>query len=165
MAMKPKSDDREMAPEHLSEQQTPQGRKSCTQESGSILAAGRKSPTVTLRIKGPSIRPSPLPVSSRRMNTVRHSRRAEITDAASLQPCRRGSSEPHQICGASGKRSGNARSRATAAGSPLPAHRSNASLVRQNETPRQLFGQTERRRCTIHCRRSRHSMIRTLLVK
>ena len=56
LAMKPKSDDREMAPEHLSEQQTPQGSKSCTQESGSILAAGRKSPTVTLRIKGPTRR-------------------------------------------------------------------------------------------------------------
>jgi hypothetical protein len=54
---------------------------------------------------------------------------------------------------------------AMAAGSPLPAHRSNDSLVRQNETPRQLFGQTERRHCKIHCRRSRHSMTRTLSVK
>src|SRR5712692_273060 len=48
---------------------------------------------------------------------------------------------------------------------PLLAHRSNASLVRQNETPRQLFGQTERRHCKIHCKRSRHSMTRTVSVK
>ena len=76
-----------------------------------------------------------------------------------------GTEDARKVCGASGKRSGNARSRAIAAGSPLPAHRSNDSLVRQNETPRQLFGQTERRHCKIHCRRSRHSMTRTSSVK
>src|SRR5258708_38835664 len=47
-----------------------------------------------------------------------------------------GTEDARKVCGASGKRSGNAQSRAMAAGSLLPAHRSDASLVRQNETPR-----------------------------
>ena len=55
-----------------------------------------------------------------------------------------GTEDARKVCGASGKHSGNARSRAMAAGSPLPAHRSNDSLVRQYETPRQLFGQIDR---------------------
>src|SRR5713226_7258437 len=58
-----------------------------------------------------------------------------------------GTEDARKACEASGKHSGNARSRAMAAGSPLLAHRSNESLVRQNEVPRQLFGQTERRHC------------------
>jgi hypothetical protein len=49
MAMKPKSDDHEMAPEHLSEQQSARQQK--LHSGKRIDSGGRKSPTVTLRIK------------------------------------------------------------------------------------------------------------------